>query len=540
MATVDEQELRKAETSNRPPGHRGSLPERLYEYLGGKVWVVTLKLGLLAVVNAFFLYGVPQMLEQRAWSMLAAATIATVAINFVYLQRRYIAPKYLLPGTIFLLMFQVYPVLYTGYLAFTNFGAGHILNKQQAIDGIESASLYTPEDAVRYQLTPMSDGPGGEIALLLTDPQGQQFLGTEDGLIGLEEAGEVVIEAEQVQAVGDYERMGLAEAQDRAQELQEFRVPLEDGAIQVLTFTTAARQEQRVVYDPVDDAMVHQDDGTVYRPQEGLFVSAEGQALTPGWRVPIGFDNFQRIVTSPQVRGPFARVFIWTFSFAVLSVLTTFALGLLLAMALNKPGMRGLRTYRALLIFPFALPSFLTALIWGGMLNQSFGPVNEILNASIPWLNDPMWARVSILLVNLWLGFPYMFIVCLGALQSIPGEVLEAARTDGANGLQAFRAITFPLLLVSLAPLLIASFAFNFNNFNIVYLLTGGGPPIAGAQTPAGHTDILISYTYRLSFEGGRGPEYAFAAAIAVIIFIIVASISAFSFRYTRALEDLN
>lgn len=133
-----------------------------------------------------------------------------------------------------------------------------------------------------------------------------------------------------------------------------------------------------------------------------------------------------------------------------------------------------------------------------------------------------------------------MFIVCLGALQSIPEDLLEAARTDGANGVQAFRRVTLPLLFVSVAPLLIGTFAFNFNNFNIVFLLTGGGPPIAGAQTPAGHTDLLISYTYRLSFEGGRGPEYAFAAAIAVLIFLIVGSVSAFSFRFTEALEDIN
>jgi arabinogalactan oligomer / maltooligosaccharide transport system permease protein len=538
MATETSQ-ARDTGRGGRPPGTRDSLPERIFEHLGGSTAPVLFKLGALALVNAIFLYGIPAMLEQRAWTLLATATVATIAINVVYLQRSLIPLKYLLPGTLFLLFFQIYPVLYTGYLSFTNFGAGHILNREQAIDGIESANLFTPDDAVRYQLTPMT-GPGGELALLLTDPEGQQFLGTEDGLVALEEAGDVVVDGEQVVAVDDYERMPLVEAQDRAQELQELRVPLEEGEIQVLTFSTAARREPRIVYDPDDDVMIHQEDGTVYRPVEGAFVSDDGQRLTPGWRVPIGFDNYQRLFTSPQIRGPFTRVFVWTFAFAILSVLTTFAFGLLLAMALNKPGMRGLKTYRSLLIFPFALPSFLTALIWAGLLNQSFGPVNEILGANIPWLNNPMWARISILLVNLWLGFPYMFLVSLGALQSIPGEVLEAARTDGATGPQAFRRITFPLLLVSLAPLLIASFAFNFNNFNIVFLLTGGGPPIAGAQTPAGHTDILISYTYRLSFEGGRGPEYAFAAAIAVIIFIIVATISAISFRATRTLEDVN
>ena len=142
--------------------------------------------------------------------------------------------------------------------------------------------------------------------------------------------------------------------------------------------------------------------------------------------------------------------------------------------------------------------------------------------------------------VNLWLGFPYMFLICTGALQAIPNELQEAAKVDGAAPPQIFRRVTFPLLMVTVAPLLIASFAFNFNNFNIIYLLTGGDPPIAGAQTPAGHTDILISYTYRLALEGGSGSDFGFAAAIASLIFIMVATVSAISFRRTRVLEELN
>ncbi len=132
-----------------------------------------------------------------------------------------------------------------------------------------------------------------------------------------------------------------------------------------------------------------------------------------------------------------------------------------------------------------------------------------------------------------------MFLISTGALQAIPAELNEAAFVDGATPRQAFRRVTFPLLLVSLAPLLIASFAFNFNNFNIIFLLNQGGPPIEGAQTPAGHTDILISYTYRLAFESGSGQDFGFASAIAILIFIMVATISAISFRRSRALEEL-
>jgi ABC-type sugar transport system permease subunit len=126
--------------------------------------------------------------------------------------------------------------------------------------------------------------------------------------------------------------------------------------------------------------------------------------------------------------------------------------------------------------------------------------------------------------------------VCTGALQSIPTDLNEAAFVDGATGVTAFRRITFPLLMTAVAPLLIASFAFNFNNFNIIYLLTEGKPPISGSD--AGRTDILISYTYKLAFAGGRGADYGFASAVSLIIFILVAAISAFSFRYTKTFEE--
>jgi arabinogalactan oligomer / maltooligosaccharide transport system permease protein len=502
-----------------------SVPERVYEHLGGKPGVVTVKLAMLAIANGILLYGLPQMLAQRSWGLLAVALTATIVINVVYLSRRLIPMKYLVPGMVFLFAFQLYPVIYTAYLSFTNYGAGHILNKTQAVEGIETESLFTPEGSPAYQATPIV--ADGNAALLLTDADGNDFVGTEDGLVPEADAG-------------DYEVLGLNEAVDRQGEFADLLVPTDAGPVGLTSFADAAVREQRLVYDSDRDVMVDTVEGVEYEPVEGQFVGPEDATLVPGWRVPIGVDNFARVFTSEEIRGPFTRVFVWTWVFAILSVLTTFALGLLLAMALNKPGMKGQRTYRALMIFPYALPSFLTALIWAGLLNQSFGPINQILGAEVPWLVDPNWARVSVLLVNLWLGFPYMFIVSLGALQSIPSDLLEAARTDGATGLQAFRRITFPLLLVSLAPLLIATFAFNFNNFNIVYLLTGGGPPIAGAGTPAGHTDLLISYTYRLSFEGARGPEYAFAAAIAVIIFIIVAAVSAYSFKFTKALEEVN
>jgi ABC-type sugar transport system permease subunit len=196
------------------------------------------------------------------------------------------------------------------------------------------------------------------------------------------------------------------------------------------------------------------------------------------------------------------------------------------------------------LIIPYTIPGFISILIWVGLFNPHLGVISlsleEWFGWSPAWFSDPFWAKVGILIVNLWLGYPYMMLVSSGALQSIPHEILEAARVDGANSWQCFWKITMPLLLMSVGPLLISSFAMNFNNFTVIYLYNSGGPPIPGTSTPAGYTDILISYTYRLAFASGRGSDYGYASAITIIIFIVVAAITLFNFRFTRVWEEVS
>jgi arabinogalactan oligomer/maltooligosaccharide transport system permease protein len=154
------------------------------------------------------------------------------------------------------------------------------------------------------------------------------------------------------------------------------------------------------------------------------------------------------------------------------------------------------------------LPGFVTALVWRQMFNQDqqFGLINKTLHLNIDWLGDPTWAKVAILITNLWLGFPYMFLICTGALQAIPSDVKEAAKIDGASGMRTIRSIIMPLVLVAVGPLLVASYAFNFNNFALIYLLTSGGP-FEGNQTQVGSTDLLITYAFRLAI-GGVTPNY--------------------------------
>jgi arabinogalactan oligomer / maltooligosaccharide transport system permease protein len=493
----------------------------------------------LSFIDAAALWALPRLIDAQAWMLLTFLVATTVLLNVVYLsRRRWSMPiKYLLPGTVFLLVFQVYPVLYSAYVSTTNLGTGNILSKDAAIRQIELASLSPSVEEGRFRATAVRDGDGN-LALFLVDPAGRELLGTEDELRELapddiERDGETLVEA------AGYRPLSLREAQDVQRELSALEIPAEDGIIRLQTFNAAALQRYTRVYDPETDTVTDLETGTVYTPVDGRFTAEDGSRITPGWQTGIGLDNYRRVLTSEAIRGPFLRVFVWNWAFAALSVLFTFAVGLGLAITLNNELMHGQRVYRSLLIIPYALPSFMSALIWQGMLNRDFGIVNELLGMRIPWLTDDWMARASVLLVNTWLGFPYMFLVATGALQSVPGELREAAEMDGASPLQAFRRITFPLLMIPLAPLLIASFAFNFNNFNVIYLLNRGGPPIVGAQTPAGHTDILISYTYRLAFEGGRGQDLGLAAAISVMIFFMVAAFAAVSFRRTRALEDL-
>jgi arabinogalactan oligomer/maltooligosaccharide transport system permease protein len=494
------------------------------------------KLAFLAAVNGAAVWALARLWEVEQWFGVGMLVVFTLAIDVVYLSRRAIPAKYLLPGTVLMLIFQVYPVLYSGYISFTNRGTGNILTKEQAIDQILRTATIARPDAPRYSMTVLVD-PDGNLALLLTDGEGDQSLGTLDELVELR-PGDVEGEGLQVR-VDDYRALTIREAQDRQDEVLAIEVPTDNGIIRAQTFTTAAELEQTRRYDAATDTLTDIETDKAFHPVDGTFTADDGTTVSPGWQVIIGFDNYKRVFTSHAIRGPFVRVFLWTYAFALLSVAMTFALGLLLAIVLNHPAMRGRKVYRSLMVIPYALPSFMSALIWAGLLNRQFGAINDLLGADIPWLSDPWMAKVSVLLVNLWLGFPYMFLVSTGALQAIPSELKEAALVDGASPWQAFRGVTFPLVMVALAPLLISSFAFNFNNFNVIYLLNRGGPPIAGAETPAGHTDILISYTYRLAFEGGRGQDLGFATAISVLIFIMVATVSALSFRRTRALEEI-
>jgi arabinogalactan oligomer/maltooligosaccharide transport system permease protein len=435
----------------------------------------------------------------------------------------------------------------------TEFGGESTEDVQTEFGGAESPAA-SPESEVQTEFgagevsTDVASSDAtldeGDMNLAVTEPEGgwpPTYIGTNEG-IDLVPPGDVQRdEFGIVTGVTGYATIPEEDYPSLDSTLADIKVPGPNGGFIVAQgFTSAVELTPTVVYDAATDTFTNVQTGVVYVDNgEGSFANPDNpeDELLPGWRANIGWDNFTSIVTNPDVSGPFFQVFVWTFVYALLTVLLTFAIGLTLAIALNKPGMRGQRIYRSFLIIPYAVPAFLSVLVFAGLLNDDFGAINTTLGIDIPWLFDPFWAKVSTLIVNLWLGVPYMFLVSTGALQAIPSELQEAARIDGARNFQVFRLVNLPLLLVALTPLLVASFAFNFNNFNNIYLLTGGGPAMEGSSV-AGATDILISYTYKIAFASGKGNDFGLASAISIIIFLIVGTISAITFARSKALRE--
>jgi arabinogalactan oligomer/maltooligosaccharide transport system permease protein len=518
-----------------------SRPRGSWGLAGGSTSALIGKIILLAAVTAVAVWLAVPLIANQAYVPLAIVVVTTIGIYIVYLQPWHIPIKYLVPGTIFLLAFQVVPVVATVSTAFTNFGDGHRGTKQDSITAIQTSSVERVAGSTDYTLTIATTGDAatGPLIFLLYDPKTKTVQqGTEEGLTPL--TGATVTATGKVTAAAGLTILNAGQASQRSKELETFTIPTTGGGIKSQGLSKAYEGKPVSAYDASCDCITNSATGVTYTAnnKSGLFVDPNGQSLPQGWQVNVGLENFTRAFTDPAVSGPFLGILTWNFAFAFLSVLVTFAVGLLVAMALNSPHLKAIRFYRILIVLPYAMPSFAMLLVWRDMFNQDFGLINNLTHLNVNWFGEVWTARFAILLTQFWLGYPYMFLVCLGALQSIPADLTEAAAVDGAKRYQAFRAVVFPLLLVAVAPLLISSFAFNFNNFNVVQLTTAGGP-FPPDNPRAGATDLLVSYTYRLAFGEG-GAQYGFAAAVSIIIFLIVATVSIIGFRRSAALEEIN
>ncbi len=511
----------------------------------GLGWGFLIKLALMALVNAFGIMTAISAWSAESWIVLGVVVLLVVIADWVYFTRRALPLKYLLPGLVFLLVFQIFIFGYTAYIAFTNYGTGHAGTQEQAVDAALIQGERRIEGSPDYPLSIVQRGE--ELGFAIVDDDGDVQVGSAEEPLSAASGAEIGTTGAPSEVPGweVIPRATVLTDPALGAAIKDLRVPVSDdpndGSIRTREGSTGSVYEPTLVWDADAQTITDTQSGTVYTATDlGAFVAEDGTALPTGWSVNVGFANFVKLFTDANLAGTLLSVTVWTFAFAILSVVLSFAVGLGLAIVYNDPRVKGRRFLRALFILPYAFPAFMAALLFRGMFNAEFGVINDLLffGANINWLGDPWLTRGAVIFVNVWLSYPYWFLVCTGALQSLPGETLEAAEIDGANKLQRFRAIVLPLLLVSTAPLLIASFAVAFNNFTVIYTFNNGGPAIAGAPYALGSTDILVSAIYDVSGVSGGAADYGLASALSIIAFIVVGLISALSFRQTRKLEE--
>lgn len=487
--------------------------------------VTLIALGLLYIVWGLYLAGEPMFA-----AVVMAILVGTVVI---FGSNRFYTARFVFPAVTAVLVFIAVPVIYTSYVGFTNYGARNLLTFDRVTE------LFLDQRAV-------DDSTERPFALVATDGGYQLFLPEGDGgLISEPFAldGAATTVAMQPVTSAPAEPLAMRDVVRLREALEQVTATLPDGsAVRSAGLRTFASVEPVYEREP-DGTLLNTTDNTRLTPDEsvGFYRNDAGQTVAPGWRVNVGWANFQRVLFSEGIRQPMVQIFFWTVSFALLSVILSFAVGMLLATILQWPHLKGKGVYRILLILPYAVPAFISILVFRGLFNQNFGEINLILRALFgiqpQWFTDGTLTRTMLVLVNIWLGYPYMMLLSMGYLQSIPQDHYKAAALEGSSPLRSFFSITLPQILPPFVPLLISSFAFNFNNVVLILLLTRGAPDIPGTLIPAGQTDILGSFTFRISFQDA-GQSFGLAGAISTMIFLLVGILAyANFFALRRAAE---
>lgn len=464
------------------------------------------------------------------WIALILLAVTCLGV-FTYLSPSATTFRYLFPGLFGFGLFVILPIVYTVYIGFTKYSSQNLLRFDRCV-ALFRNETFASANAASFKYTLYAQEDGSYVLYLEDEKDPARRFASEPfelapGVKPKTEPEPVKLNAlpagEQVNgkplSMVDINRGKLLSPMRSRQ----FALP--DDTLLGMGGLTNFTSRERLWSPNPDGSFTNKKDGTVIRPdfKQGHFVDNKGAKVGVGFRTFAGFDNYIRILTDPRIQGPFFRIFLWTISFSAASVFMTFALGMLLAVILEQKDLRFRQTYRSLFILPYAVPAVLSILILRGLFNQEFGAVNELLKGIVgfapQWQSNPWGARAMILLVNLWLGYPYMMLICTGMLQSIPSAIYEASAIDGSNTVVDFFELTLPLILPPMLPILISAFAFNFNNFNLIFLLTAGGPQMVGGN--AGETDLLVTYTYNIAFLDS-GTNYGLAGAIATLLFILV------------------
>ncbi len=494
---------------------------------------------LAALVLAAALYAVT-VVYAVGETLLAATLLVIVALAaWTYSSARTMALRYLFPGVAAALIFVVMPMVYTVGVGFTNYSSSNLLDQERARRYLLEESFRAPGPS--YSFTLHAEGTAFRLRLEDQDDEKRVFVSPPLDLARAA-ALEVPMSAADAQTkLGD--ELSMKDVIPRSAALKALTAKFPDGA--------GVRMASAREFAPVrpryrgnaDGSLTDLDKGGTLRPNftTGFFETEAGVQVPPGFTVGVGLAHFKRIATDRKFSEPFLRIFGWTVAFSGLTVVFSAALGLFLATLLNWESLRFRGVFRFLLFLPYAVPGFISILIFKGLFNQNLGEVNLVLDRLFglrpAWFADAFLAKAMLLTVNTWLGFPYMMVVCMGLIKSIPADLYEASAVAGAGPLTNFFSITVPLILKPLTPLLISSFAFNFNNFVLISLLTGGRPDFLNTSVPAGETDILVSYTFRIAFQDS-GQQFGLASAISTAIFFIVAAITLVQMRFTRIAQD--
>ena len=256
----------------------------------------------------------------------------------------------------------------------------------------------------------------------------------------------------------------------------------------------------------------------------------------------VGLDNFKTLFDSSSVLGStFWSVLIWTIVWAFFATFSNYICGMILSLIINRKETKAKGFWRFCFVLSCAVPMFVSLLIMRTML-QPEGAVNVLLrnlgliasDASLPFFTDPTWARVTVIVINIWVGVPYTLLQLTGVLQNIPAELYEAAKVDGANAFQTFFKITLPYMLYVTTPYLIATFTGNVNNFNVIYLLSGGDP-VTNLSSTAGSTDLLVTWLYKLTVDK---QYYNVGAVIGILTFVILAVGALFTYRNSKSYKE--
>jgi maltose/maltodextrin transport system permease protein len=462
----------------------------------------------------------------------AISTLVVTCLGaFIFLSESGYVYRYLLPGLLGFGLFVIFPIVYMIFLSFTKYSSQHLLSFDRALALFRKEVFPVGHASYHYKL--FSQGNDRYILELEDEKDPAKRFASEPFELKAEDQPSGQSTPLKLEALSPDTAPGgavLEIAQVTREKLfipmrgRQFALP--DETLVGLEGLQKFSARERLWTASADGSLTNRKDGTIIKPdfKLGYFVNTKGEKVGVGFRTFSGMDNYLRILTDPRIQGPFFKIFLWTIGFSAISVLLTFAVGMLLAVILEWREFDFRGGYRTLLILPYAVPAVLSILIFKGLFNQEFGAVNEFLKAIFgfapEWETNPWGARLMILLVNVWLGYPYMMLICTGMLQSIPSGIYEASAIEGSNPVIDFFAITLPLVLPPLVPILVSSFAFNFNNFNLIYLLTAGGPKMVGGGI-AGETDLLVNYTFNIAFRDS-GTNYGLASAIATLLFLMV------------------